>query len=346
MRLEPFFDLYRNMTAFYLPDAVGSSHPALRSHADLRDIVVLLRGNLERPRIHLTTEYFTQREAEESKRPPLSDQNRAFNLAARVITMVQPAAENQSDGLLEAGSQPALWSNDKSLVAFIGSVFPKREHPTLSRGNDATTTTKIHVSSIMAKRLKKIAKLKIIPTDDLASHLSLDAKQGTVAIFHYTSVLKEGLTNGNGHPSSEGVEGVAARTNTRSNIPPQLAIETLATIKEVLFPDDSVSQSMLRSLISRDKFDPDMARIVDLSGLDEPVRYQYWGSRLLDLHDEIENPTPRGFFEKWVERKSGARYAMMATLIGLFIAILLGALGLVVSIFQAWVGWQQWQHPV
>lgn len=103
---------------------------------------------------------------------------------------------------------------------------------------------------------------------------------------------------------------------------------------------------MLRSLISRDKFDPDMARIVDLSGLDEPVRYQYWGSRLLDLHDEIENPTPRGFFEKWVERKSGARYAMMATLIGLFIAILLGALGLVVSIFQAWVGWQQWQHPV
>ena len=46
---------------------------------------------------------------------------------------------------------------------------------------------------LMAKRLKKIAKLKIVPTGDLSSHLHLDEENGTVSIFHYTRVLKENL---------------------------------------------------------------------------------------------------------------------------------------------------------
>jgi len=136
----------------------------------------------------------------------------------------------------------------------------------------------------------------------------------------------------------------------RTNIPPQLASETLSTIKDVLFPDDEISQSLLGSLVSKNGFDPDIARIVDssahLSGTGEPVRYQYWGSRLLDLYDELENPTPRGFFEKWLQRRSGARYVMMATLVGVAFAVVLGIFGLAVSIFQAWVSWQQWQHPL
>ncbi|KAH7121745.1 hypothetical protein B0J13DRAFT_648502 [Dactylonectria estremocensis] len=333
LRLEPFFDLYRNITAYYLPDAIGSSHPALRSHDDLRNIVVLLRNNPDEPRAHLTAGYFASRETQESKNPPLSDQNRAFNLAARIITMVQPSAEYQSDGLLELGSQPALWSGDKSLATFINSAFPKREYPSLSHGNDVTSATKINLSSIMARRLKKVAKLEMIPTDDLTSHLLLDSKKGTVAIFHYTSILKESLTDGSKLSEPKpGSEDAKITANTHSNIPPQLAMETLSTIKDILFPDDQTSQSMLRSLISKAKFDPDIARIVEpplhSCGIYEPIKYQYWGSRLLDLYDELENPTPRGFFEKWLERKSGARYAMMATLIGLFIAILLGALGL------------------
>lgn len=76
------------------------------------------------------------------------------------------------------------------------------------------------------------------------------------------------------------------------------------------------------------------------------IKYQYWGSRLMDLYDEIENPKPRGLLEQWMERKSGARYVMMATLAGVMIAVVLGLLGLAVSIFQAWVGYQQWKHPV
>jgi hypothetical protein len=45
------------------------------------------------------------------------------------------------------------------------------------------------------------------------------------------------------------------------------------------------------------------------------------------------------------KRKSNT-YVVMATLIGVCIAVMLGVLGLAVSTFQAWVAYQQWKHPV
>jgi hypothetical protein len=57
------------------------------------------------------------------------------------------------------------------------------------------------------------------------------------------------------------------------------------------------------------------------------------------------SPTPRGF-EKWFERKSGARYVMMATIAGVFLAIFLGMASLALGGYQAWIGYQQWQHPI
>jgi len=66
----------------------------------------------------------------------------------------------------------------------------------------------------------------------------------------------------------------------------------------------------------------------------------------MELHEEMENPRPRGLIEKWVERRSGARYVMLATLVGVVIAILLGFAGLAVTSYQTWIAYQQWQHPV
>jgi hypothetical protein len=60
----------------------------------------------------------------------------------------------------------------------------------------------------------------------------------------------------------------------------------------------------------------------------------------------VENPAPRGLLEMWLHRRSGARYVMMATLVGVAIASVLGILGLAVGIFQAWVAYQQRQHPL
>ncbi|KAI0883834.1 uncharacterized protein GGS22DRAFT_166205 [Annulohypoxylon maeteangense] len=346
-RLEPFFDFYRDVTAYYIPDLTGDSCPALRSHDDLIDIISLIKKNAERPRSRLTIEYFSQRGVQT---PPITDQNRAFSLAARITSMIKCSIENQSDGLLEAGTQPITWHSDKSFTAFVDSAFPKREQPKLNPDDDVASSEKVHLALVTAKRLRKVAHLKAIPTNNLKDHLLLDYKNSTVAIYHYTSVLKEhilacreeamGQTLGQSTPKS---------ISSNGNIPQQLALETLSTIQNILFPVDPESRSLLRSLVSKEKFDPDILRLEPPSHGspdEQQIGYEYWGSRLIDLYDELNNPTPRGYVENWLQRKSGSRYMMMATLAGVIIAIFLGILSLAVSIFQAWVGWQQWKHPV
>jgi hypothetical protein len=117
-----------------------------------------------------------------------------------------------------------------------------------------------------------------------------------------------------------------------------------------MFPhSDPKSRAILRLLVSRSNFDPDCLRFESNSIRnpdEEDIAYHYFGSRLADLYEELQNPAPHGLIEKWLERKSGARYVMLATLIGVLIAILLGILSLAVSIYQAYIGYQAWQHPV
>lgn len=66
----------------------------------------------------------------------------------------------------------------------------------------------------------------------------------------------------------------------------------------------------------------------------------------MDLYSELENPRPRGGFALWLERRSQARYIMLATLVGVVIVVLLGLAGLAVTIFQTWITYQSWKHPV
>lgn len=68
----------------------------------------------------------------------------------------------------------------------------------------------------------------------------------------------------------------------------------------------------------------------------DALQFPIWGSRLLDLYDEVENPRPRGRMESWLERRSKSRHVMMATIAGVGAAVVLGVLGLGVAIFQAW----------
>lgn len=121
------------------------------------------------------------------------------------------------------------------------------------------------------------------------------------------------------------------------------------TLQEILFPLDSDSQSLLRALVSKQGYDPECLR-VDIREYrraeEKTVQLRYWSTRLEDLYEYMQNPTPSGYIEKWMERRSGARYVMMATLGGVIFAVILGMLSLAVSIFQAWVGYQQWQHPI
>lgn len=123
----------------------------------------------------------------------------------------------------------------------------------------------------------------------------------------------------------------------------------LESLQSVLFPPDPASRELLNRLVAKHSFDPACLRVYsdtyrrpDEQGLE----YRYLSRRLMDLYEAILNPKPRGLLEKWAERRSGARYVMIATLIGVVFAVILGLLSLVVSVFQAWVGYQAWKHPV
>jgi len=79
---------------------------------------------------------------------------------------------------------------------------------------------------------------------------------------------------------------------------------------------------------------------------EEHISYLCFGERLKELYEELENPTPRGMFEEWLQRRSGSRYMMLATLIGVMFAVFLGILSLAVSAVQAYVSYQAWKHPI
>ncbi|KAF3076367.1 hypothetical protein CFAM422_001629 [Trichoderma lentiforme] len=338
--LEPFFDFYKYLTSSYVPDLLPASTPALRSHEDVFDIIKLLQAHPDMKRSELTHEYFSKR----NKLPPSSDQHWAFNLAIQIMLMVKCSADNQPSGLLELGTQAIQWHFDEPLTEFISRAFPQKNTGNLHIYDDSGEIKDIK-SALSAKSLKKVAGLRFQGTDDLRNHLRMDVKRGVVEIYHYTSVLREHLA------ASQTLHGSLAFENSISvgNIPRQIALEALDSMQKILFPFDSDSEKILCDLVAKESFDPDCLRYDSAAYQregEEDTSYNYFGVRLVDLFKELEDPSPRGILEKWLQRKSGARYMMMATLVGVIIAIILGILGLAVGVFQAWVSYEAWKHPV
>lgn len=360
-RLKPFFQFYKACTAFYVPELLSGKCPALSGHNDLFNIIRLLQDKRTTSREVLIAEYFSTCCREDSQ-PEESDIHRAFNLALRIMAMVTCSGENQPADLFDAGSEPLEWRDSESLLQFFESTFPTRDYPTLNEKDEL----EIDRSQLKAVQLQRIAGLKFHGTDNLRDHLRINQDTGVVELYHHTSVLKEYLNMKGPDLSNSALTAKTLRFvefpkclsvldktiypeshTCDSIIPRQLALETLDSIQKIIFPMDRESQRMLRSLVSKQNLDPDLLRFdTAINRAEHNLKYQYWGSRLMDLYDEIENPKPRGLLEQWIERKSGARYIMMATLAGVVIAVVLGLLGLAIGIFQAWVGYQQWKHPV
>src|SRR6202035_4701018 len=100
-----------------------------------------------------------------------------------------------------------------------------------------------------------------------------------------------------------------ASNSSSGALPRQLVLECLDSMQKILFPlsdPSSKSRSLLQSLISTSSFDPDCLRFESASirNPDEKdISYLYFGARLADLYEELENPQPRGWVEKWLERK-------------------------------------------
>ncbi|KAF2993814.1 hypothetical protein E8E13_001509 [Curvularia kusanoi] len=130
-----------------------------------------------------------------------------------------------------------------------------------------------------------------------------------------------------------------------------MLLEILQTLYKVLFPPGRESEGFASYLTKKHGFQKDFLRykISWFKRDDDPeLDYSYFGDRLLELREELEDPSPRNWFEQLFEggSKSAERKMLMATTIGVFIAVTIGLFGLVIAGFQAWVGYQQWKHPV
>lgn len=191
-RLSKFFEFYKGVTSSYVPELLPGSRPALRSHSDVFDIIRLIKKRPTVARSELTEQYFSRRSNGREAIPPVADQHRAFNLAARVMSMVTCSTENQPSVLLELGTQPASWHSSESFSDFMSAAFPQNNMGNLIVKDESGKMKDIK-SIITARHLKKTSGLKFQRTDDLRHHLKLDERSGVVEIFHLTSVLKENL---------------------------------------------------------------------------------------------------------------------------------------------------------
>lgn len=137
----------------------------------------------------------------------------------------------------------------------------------------------------------------------------------------------------------------------RKPLPRQLALEVLDSFQKVLFPlEDVRSYQILQDFVDRKEFDADCkhfeSKTIGRDSDEDYVEFQYLGTRLSILTDEIRNPRPYSPLHRWLQGISGERYVMLATLIGVIVAVLLGLLALILSAFQTYVSWQAWKHPV
>jgi hypothetical protein len=173
------------MTASYEPDAGPGESPALSTHESLLEIIRKLKLDPDVTRAQLTDEIF--KNSPVGRKPPSVDQDRAINLAVRVMVMVNCSAQRQSSGLLEHGTHQIRWHGDVTFSQFIEDIFPTTDHPGL---NDDNTGSSLDMkTALTANKLKKRAGLKFRPTDDLR----LDRRNGVVEIYHHTAFLKEHL---------------------------------------------------------------------------------------------------------------------------------------------------------
>ena len=188
-RLGPFFEQYKFLTSSYEADTAPGDRVALSTHEDLFAIIKKLKLEPDITRVAFAAEIF--KEDTRRRLPSSADQERAINLAVKVLAMVNCSAQRQSSGLLEHGLSQAPWRSDVTFSQFVIDTFPLTDHPSLN-DDDAKGSMGLK-AALKAKKLKKRIGLRFQPTDDLRRHLKLDRKARVLEVYHHTAFLKEHL---------------------------------------------------------------------------------------------------------------------------------------------------------
>ncbi|KAK6333702.1 hypothetical protein TWF730_003885 [Orbilia blumenaviensis] len=339
--LGRYFGHYKELVCSYSHDLEYHRKDAVvSSHEEIFDVIRILKEQPNITRDALARQAFR----DPTNMGMESEQEHVVGLAVKALTMVYSThwlkqnAEHDNGDLVSPN-----WMKDVPFHEFLEGLFPMTDHPGF--GEDSSSSFWELKSNITGSKLIRRGGLTFAPTEDLSNHLKLNRRTGVIEIFHYTAFLKENLRITKYIKEAMGIE----ESIRLGALPRQLALEALDSIQKIIFPlSDPSAVTLLQRLVVDKNFDEDCLRF-EASAIRQPhetnTRYLYFGARLADIYDELENPTPRGFISRWAKRK-GAGHANIATIVAVVIALIFGLVTLGLGGFQAWISWQQWKHPI
>ncbi|KAI1318479.1 hypothetical protein F5Y16DRAFT_118352 [Xylariaceae sp. FL0255] len=341
-RLKRYSQFYKSLVLDYHDDIVECSYK-LKLHGDIFKLIQLIQNNHNITRAELFSAVDRPLQSVEE-----DDITSIITLVVKILTMVDCSAHYQSPDRLENGNARILWRDDVPFSKYLQDLFQINTHPIWSSAYHGNETLEMRKAQLKATKLKKYMKLKFQPTHDIRNHLRLDHRRNELEIFHYASFLKEQLraTRDAGRSREKTSDAEI------SLLPRQLLLETLDSIQQILFPlHDAKSRKLLSSFVRNGDYNLDSEiETFEFGAMrrpdEETISYMYLADRLEELYQQIQDPRPRTWLDKQLQRRSGARYMMLATLLGVIFAILLGIVALGLSAFQTWIAYQAWKHPV
>ncbi|KAI1775446.1 hypothetical protein F4818DRAFT_50245 [Hypoxylon cercidicola] len=335
-KCQRYFQFYQAIVMIYLESSEGQRH-AFNTHEDLGNAIQVLKSNPSLTRAEFA-EMLIPSKSDTIPGQNLFDLLAETTLVVQVLTMVDCSALHHYSDRLEKGGSRIHWKDDIPFAKYLQDVFPTGTHPFLSYP-DSYETGAIK-SELKATKLQKRLGVTFRATHDIRNHLRLYRKENVLEIYHHAGFLKEQLRLTHSPATSTEV----------GALPRQLVLEVLESLQGILFPlSDQKSKRLLQRLVYTNGFDPEILQFEFASirrAEEENIRFVYLADRLSELYNESQNPQPRGWLQKRMERWSGSRYMMLATLVGVIFAVLLGIASLIVSSFQTWIAYQAWQHPV
>ncbi|KAF3042051.1 hypothetical protein E8E11_004320 [Didymella keratinophila] len=272
---------YQAMTDSYVPD-FSSDTPALGSHKALSDLIQTIKDNRNVPRKNIMQQLHGTSSAGSSSEGLAADQSRALNIASSVLCLMDWRSGEDLEALADDIIPLPFWQDSASITEFVRETFPERVHPLF----ESVSSRRRTVSNLNVRRLEK-AGLHIEATTDVRRHLELDVRERVVRMYDCTPVLKEVL--------------MTSQIDTGTLVIPRgLVVEILETIYEVLFPPDRDSRALLRRYVAKQGLDEDVLRyeVARFRSKDDyEIKFKYFGTRLADIYEELQNPTPRTALE-------------------------------------------------
>ncbi|KAJ4291767.1 hypothetical protein N0V90_009662 [Kalmusia sp. IMI 367209] len=251
----------------------------------------------------------------------------AIQTLLRVALMIDCASKQTAPpGHMLGDYRPRSWADDQSLAEFAESCFPSPVHSPAMRARIRIALGQRN--RMKAWKLRERYGVRFRPTDNLAEHLLFDSQHRTVKVFRQVGYLKAHLSRSLHEPVSTDFKSALKS----GFMPTQLLLETLDSIQNLLYPNDEKSIQSLDKFVRKHRYDPDSRNFErSLRELPDDFEYKFWGGRLVELLDVVNNPPPTNRIVAWFERHSSERNALTVAILGLFLTVLFGFLGMPIS---------------